>query len=463
MRSSYETVILGAGPAGSGSLVWAAQHGLLGSWLDDGVAVVERRRPGGSLGDYRLTADSMGQSFLEALEGPCCEPLLDEVRADPVTAELERFRDRLPSLELVDRFQRRLGAAFTAEFTRRPDSRLFTGTTALAIQLEPSGSVGVVVADQHGRRDTIRAGSAVLALGGRQNTEWAGVELVAGVRLSQWRSKILTSHQLLSHGGVEQAERLLGDPARAPRVVIVGGAHSAFSSVWMLLERVCRSGFDSASVRVLYRSTPRVAYGSREEAHADSYRFTESDVCQATGRVHRLGGLRGDGREVWRRMHGKPGTTVDRRAVAEPIENLSVDELTRTLDMADLIVPALGYRLATLPVFDQDFAPVALAGTGPAVGPDAQLLGADGSPIPGLFGVGLGSGFEPPGAMAGEESFTGQQNSLWLYQHGLGELIYHATRERAAALRLDFAARKAAREREFHSVAAPVGAAEAQK
>jgi hypothetical protein len=62
------------------------------------------------------------------------------------------------------------------------------------------------------------------------------------------------------------------------------------------------------------------------------------------------------------------------------------------------------------------------------------LLAADGAPIPAVFGVGLGNGFVPRGAMVGEASFAGQQNSLWLYQNGLGEMIYRGARNCAAAV-----------------------------
>ena len=33
--------------------------------------------------------------------------------------------------------------------------------------------------------------------------------------------------------------------------------------------------------------------------------------------------------------------------------------------------------------------------------------------------------------MSGEAAFSGEQNSLWLYQNGLGELIYTGTRRLA--------------------------------
>ncbi len=428
----YETVILGGGPAGTGSLVWAARHGRLGAWLDCGVAVVEQTAAlGGSLGGYPLNADSRGTSFLECLDGPDCHPLLAEVRADPGTRELERYRDSQPTLALVDRFERRLGAAILKEFARHPNSRAFTGTTALAIQRKPDHSVAVLATTPDGERTIIRAASAVVALGGRPNTSWAGAELAPGLDLGQWRGKVVSSHRLLTVGGADEVARRLSRTDRAPQVVIVGGAHSAFSAAWMLLKRIPALRFGPSGVHILHRTEPRPTYTSRDAARADAYEFSESDVCQATGRVHRLGGLQGDGREVWRSIHGKPGTARDDRAITLPIGSLARADLIGLLDDADLIVPALGYRLATPPIFDDQRLPVPLATDGPAVGPDARLLADDGTSIPDVFGVGLGSGFTPWGAMEGEASFSGQQNSLWLYQNGLGEMIYTGARQLA--------------------------------
>ena len=44
-----------------------------------------------------------------------------------------------------------------------------------------------------------------------------------------------------------------------------------------------------------------------EAAIEDGYPFTDDDICPSTKRVHRLGGIRNDGREVWRRLSGRPG------------------------------------------------------------------------------------------------------------------------------------------------------------
>ncbi|WIM85734.1 FAD-dependent oxidoreductase [Candidatus Mycobacterium wuenschmannii] len=430
-RPTFETVILGGGPAGTGSLVWAAQNSQLGAWLNRGVAVVERSASGSSLGQYALNADSPGRSFLECLDGSECEPPLLEVRRDPVTREMEGWRTGHPPLELVDRFERRVHAAISAEIDRHPASRVYADSTARALYLQPDGSVVVVISTADGERETIHAASAVMALGGQPNTSWGAVEQATGADFERWRHKIISSHQLLKHGAAEQVGQLLVSKDRPVRAVIVGGSHSAFSSAWMLLDRMPDVRFDTRGVQILHRSEPRVTYYSRAEAEADSYRFAETDVCQATGRVHRLGGLQGDGRQMWRRIHGKDGMAPDNRAVLRPMADLPRAELVDLLEGADLIVSAFGYRLATVPVFDKDGYPLPLAKTGPSVGSDARLLDADGRAIPGLFGVGLGSGFTPWGGMSGEASFTGQQNSLWLYQHGLGELIHNGSHQHA--------------------------------
>lgn len=425
----YETVIVGGGPAGTGSLLWAARHGRLGAWLDSGVALLERSDClGGSLGEHPLNADSRGTSFLECLDGPDCAPFLAELKADPVTRELEHFRTGHPTLELVSRFEQRLGAALLTEFDRHPNSRAFTGTSARAILLQRDGSVAVCAAGLDGQRVVVRAASAVLAIGGRPRVSWSSVELVPGVSLGQWRDKIVSSHRLLTHGGAEEVARRLARVDRSPRVVVIGGSHSAFSAAWLLLEGIPELRFGARGLQILHRTEPRPSYPSRAAAHVDFHEFSESDVCPATGRVHRFAGLQGDGREVWRRIHRKPGTEPDERVVSRSIDGMSRSDLIRLLQGADVIVPALGYRLATLPVYDPQGRRVPLAQTGPAVRQDARLLAADGTPVPGLFGVGLGSGFMPWGAMGGERSFTGQQNSLWLYQNDIAKMIYTATR-----------------------------------
>jgi hypothetical protein len=434
---SFETAIIGGGAAGTGPLLWAARNGLLAEWLDTGLALIEQRRKlGGSVGRYAINADTLGGTFLEALEGPACEPWLSMLGGDPVVQELMRWRTGLPPLQLAGRFLERIGAALSREFNTHLASLLLTSVRGTAVRLLNDGTLAVETAEGSGRRPSIRAATAVLALGGRQNTHWSSIELAPGIHLGRWQGKIIPSDTLLTRDGAHHAGDWLTYWGKSrPRAVILGGAHSAFAAASMLMRVLPHLGWGKASLRILYRTEPRVFFPSREAAAAVNYPFTEDDVCPATGRVFRLSGLRGEGRELFCRIRGIGSVERETRATAECLRSLTREQLIYALDTADLIVAALGYRLAMPPVFDSSGRMVALAKTGPAVDHEARLLTASGQPLPNVFGIGLGSNFRPWGAMAGEPSFRGQQNSAWLYQHGLGEMIYAGVRRYAHQLR----------------------------
>jgi hypothetical protein len=44
----------------------------------------------------------------------------------------------------------------------------------------------------------------------------------------------------------------------------------------------------------------------------------------------------------------------------------------------------------------------------------------------GALGIGLAAGFIPSGALGGEPSFRGQTNGIWLWQNGVGAMIFAA-------------------------------------
>jgi hypothetical protein len=428
----FETVILGAGPAGTGPLVWAARHGLLAEWLSAGLALVERTRSiTGTVGQYGLNADTLADTFLECLDGPCCEPALAALRSHPVTRKLATWRGRLPPLPLVGQFFETVGGVLSEAVARHPRSLFLPVCTGQAIRLEADGTVTALI-EHDGQQRTLRAASAVMALGGEQDQSWPDITLLPGLALDRWDCKLVPSDVLLTQGGTLEVQAMLARSRREPLAVIIGGSHSAFSSAWRLLNHLPDVAFGPGGVRMLYRASPKIFYPSREAATAEGYVFREEDVCPATGRVFRLSGLRGDGRDVCRRMEGLGGMERERRVVATPIRDMNHDELARLLDAADVIIPALGYRLTTIPVFDAAGRSIPLARVGPSVDANARLLTDTGEALENVFGIGLGSDFKPWGAMAGEASFHGQQNSLWLYQNGLGQSIYHGVRRYAA-------------------------------
>lgn len=429
------TLVLGAGPGGTGPLVWAAQNGRLDHWLDAGVALVDRETAaGGTLGRYAINSDSRGSVYLECLDAPLGRSPLTPLRDDPATVALEPFRFGFPPLPVVHRYLHRLGAVIQEKIASAPASSFEGGETVCALHLQANGSVAAILCGAGGRRRRIEARTAILALGGHQNIgAWSTSEIVPGFRLSDCApDRIVPSDALLTEEGLRRASALL-ERAATRRVVILGGSHSAFSVAWVLTERLRETLFGRGDIVMLMRREPPIFYESLEQARADGYPATQDDVCPRTQRVNRFGGLRGDGREMWRRMTGRPGATPESRVAIMPMRGSggSSASLRRLLDEAALIVPAFGYRATTVPVFDPHGRRLALRAEqgGTLVDAGARVLLADGTALPNLFGVGLGTGYVPAPSMGGEASFRGQANSLWLYQNDIGATIYRGIQQ----------------------------------
>jgi hypothetical protein len=141
-----------------------------------------------------------------------------------------------------------------------------------------------------------------------------------------------------------------------------------------------------------------------------------------------MGGLRGFGREMWRQIALRPTATPEPRVVTMDMQGLTAGELNAMIAEAALVVPSFGYRSAMLPVFDADGDRLTLNAElgGVAVGESSRLLLSDGTSLPNLFGIGLGTGYKLPPSMGGEPNFDGQANSLWLYHNDIGAIIYRA-------------------------------------
>jgi len=339
-----------------------------------------------------------------------------------------------PPLHLVGAYLRRVGKVLEEAIAEAPESEFVTRADVRALHLRHGGTVAAEVITSEGDVLFTEAQCAVMALGGRQNLNtYLRAPVLRDVRLADADlGKIIASDALLTVGGLKRAVGLLSK-ARAPRVVVLGGAHSAFSVLWVLTNLIPEVPFGPGDITLLYRRPARILYWTRDDARADGYAFTERDVCPRTQRVNRLGGLRGDGRETWRRLTGRPGTDPERRVTMVSLADtqMSPSQLRRLLDDAALIVPAFGYQASTIPVFDPEGRQLFLKADrgGPAVGRDARLLLADGGQIANIFGIGLGADYRPWGHMGGEPSFEGQTNGLWLYQNDIGAVVHRGVRE----------------------------------
>jgi hypothetical protein len=411
---------------------------LLEQWLDQGIALVERGdRLGGSLGRYGINSDSLGGSYLECLEAEGWPEPLHHLRSDAVTLEMEGYRTAYPPLPLVDRYMGRIGLGLASMLEHHPSSALHLHTTARSVHLRDDGMVAVAVSGEDDRPRALIARSAIVALGGRQH--WQDDAGMPGLQFADCRMRrALSSNELLTHAGLVEANEVIAGAA-GRKIIILGGSHSAYAVAWALLQLPAAATLGEGQIVILQRRAPRVFYPDRAAAAADSYDVDPGDVCHRTQRVNRMGGLRGHGRDIWRRIARRPGVTAETRISVLALQDFSGAGLRAAIEEAALVVPCLGYRSATLPIYDASGRRLALkADHGDAVDGDCRLLLADGTPLPNVFGIGLGSGFRPTQDMGCEPNFSGQANSLWLYQNDIGAVIYRTiqamSEQRSAAV-----------------------------
>ena len=430
----YETVIVGAGPGGTGPLIWAAQHGHLPDWLSSGVALIDQAPSiGGSLHRYTIGSDSPGRSYLECFDHPAFVDLFGALYREDTTKRLYEHYETLPPLPLVGAFLQRQGVHLERLIAKFPASRFFPGSRAQRLRLQGDGRIAVGLGGGHPAGE-ITGAAAIMALGGRQVTE---TRLCGRLDLCQLvrDGHLYGSDEILAGDGLDRALARVG---ALRSVVVLGASHSAFSVAWRVLE-AAGDTLAPGAVNVLYRTEPRIFYPTREAADDDLYPFVEDDICPATQRVNRLSGLRGDGRELWRRIHAKPGTEPEHRVVCRQLDqdDLADARLVEQLRRADLVVTTFGYRSRTLPIVDAAGRELACAPdpTNASVDQEGRLWLEGGRTIPNLFGIGLGTGYRPSGRMGGEPSLRLQQNSLWLYQNDVGEVVCRAARRAAAAHR----------------------------
>jgi hypothetical protein len=342
---------------------------------------------------------------------------------------MARYRDSFPPLVLVDRYMRRIGVALAGMLAER--SALHLCTEARAVHLRCDGAVDVEITGPDGHESTLAARSAVVALGGRQR--WMHGELKPGVTLANSQMRhVMPSDRALSSAGLKEADQILAEAGRRP-ILILGGSHSAYSVAGAFLGLPGAERLAKGQIVILQRREPRIFYPDRQAALDDLYDVAPGDICPRTQRVNRMGGLRGFGREMWRQLALRPGTTPEPRVVVADMQRLGTGDLIAMLARAALVVPCFGYRSTTLPVFDTDGERLTLNADlgGDAVGEQSRLLLGDGTSVPNLFGIGLGTGYKLPPSMGGEPNFDGQANSLWLYHNDIGAIIYRAIHDLA--------------------------------
>ena len=357
-------VIAGIGPAGMALLATADATGALDRWRERGLCVVDPAGDGsGQLGDYAVRSDTTGRVFAEVSRAVLATPTPEE-------AELLNACDGDAPVPLATAANL-LRAAARPTLDAVAPARLIGTVTGLRPQLD---GVDVTIATSGGTR-SVRTRRVAVAVGGRP---WISPD-VAGLRADAVHSDLVIRRRVTGTG----------------RVVVIGGSHSAFSAVRVLLEH---GRVDS--VTVVHRAPVRVTYDDPAAAEADGCRFGPDDVDPLTGRVFRFGGLRTDSADLYRAIRDGAEPRV-RLAPWPPDPGL--------IDSADLVVAATGYT--------ERVSELLPTRSGPCAFDHAGVLHSGGRAVPGVFGIGLGAGRRRDAATGGEESFTATIDGVWFYRN----------------------------------------------
>ena len=423
-----QLLIVGGGPAGTALLTAAAKRGQLGDLARAGLVVVERGETigDGRIGQFAITSDSTAQTFLSAVDGSP-HPEIAALADHPAARAVAAHRDALGvPLVTIGSFLRATGEAMSG-IVRQAGGRILTGHTALRTERRSDGLWTVRLkrmADGH-EFDQI-ARNVVIATGGHQPLDRLAAQQVAGGSLTQLaHGRLLQSDEVLATGGFDRVADLVAS-RRAPRIAVIGGSTSALTTVALLLKGQPAMALGAGAITLLHRRPLRPFYPSAAAAAAEGFTdFGPDDICPASGFVYRLAGFRLEARDLVLRMLRIDGRVPDPRVALHRIEG-DADATARTIIReADLVIAALGYRPVSLPVHREDGTSMPLAGTtgGTMVDGHCRVRGADGSTVPGLYGLGLAAGFVPWGTLGGEASFSGQANGLWLWQNDVGSMI----------------------------------------
>lgn len=434
-RAVDAVLIIGGGPAGTALLTAASKRGRLADLARAGLTIVERDTAigAGRLGRYAITSDSTAQTFLTAVAGNP-HPEIAALEDHPAARTVARYKDALgvPLVEagpLIRVTGERLGAIVSAN-----GGTVLTGHEVLwARQSDGLWQVRLRCLSDGSERTRL-ARNLVVATGGHQPIERLAVQQVAGASLvAQAGDRLIQSDEVLAVGGFEKVADLLST-ARAPRIAVIGGSTSALTTVALLLKGRPALPLGAGAITLLHRRPLRPFYPSAEAARAEGFTdFDEEDICPVSGFVYRLAGFRLEARDLVLRMLEIDGREPDPRVALHRITG--DDAVAReTIARADLVIAALGYRPRALPLERADGTPLPLAAQEgrPMVDRHCRLLGQDGQPVPGAYGIGLAAGFVPWGALGGEASFSGQANGLWLWQNDVGMMIVDQLLEQPA-------------------------------
>ncbi|ERO61508.1 hypothetical protein [Pseudomonas piscis] len=394
---NYDVILCGAGPANISLLPELIRNEQAGRCL-----ILEKNHVvgAGEIGQYRITANSLGGVFLEKFQDQ--EDRLSRFLKDtPQWRYLHENQDRAVELSQVGAFLEQIAAFVMADKALRQRFVFSTDSCVQAIRQLPEGgylvsySLDGVLMQAQCRKVICNLGGQPQQRGPRHaSCNINSDEFIKGLHDRQFRTSAPDS------------------------VAILGSSHSAVSCLIRLVEQLDYRG----PITLLAKRDFKLFFDCAENARAQGYHFTDADVCNASGRINRYSGLRYDSFEFARKVQRGQ---IDNLQVVD-ISTRSPEQVDALINSSAVLLNSTGYSARAVELLDADSRPIQLQQDAHGLLTNARLnpMAVDGRALEDFHTFGLGSGIKTGGDSGGEESFSGRIDGVWVYQHVVPGLIF---------------------------------------
>jgi len=435
-------VVGGAGPAGMGLIFNALKSGALPDLTRDGLIIVDASaQPGtGRLAEYQITANSVGDVFLDCLRDPALQDVFEPLQGSAAYWRIRNEAFVAPPLSEVGELLAEASKLVLDFIVQRYDVKLWSSTTIT--EVISYADEYVVWVEREGRSQAIRCRNLVLNLGGHQDPQHL-LNSLADQGLSLPASTCIESADtLLRMSAAQLREYFASTLATGGRFTVVGGSHSAFSMLENLAKALQCAGLEELTL--VHRSQIRLFYESTEQAVASGYVFDPvNDVCPVSGRVNRSGGLRYAALEVGRNILDHGRTCADGVRV-HLLQTLNGPEqqyelASQALAESSVVVQCTGYqpRLPELKYADGSSIKLREVKGGLDSDPAGCPLDSIGQRLHGLYLFGLGSGLGIDPRLGSEPSFDGRIYGVWQFHNDASRGAIESMTERLKTPRVD--------------------------
>jgi hypothetical protein len=431
LETSCGCVVGGAGVAGMGFLFNALKSGSLADLATNGLIVIDSSEtPGtGMLGQYRITANSVGDVFIDCLRDPALRDVFEPLEYSPAYWRIRGQAQSAPPLADVGILMAEASRLVLEHIARRYGVKIWHSTTITEVICgEDEYCVRV---ETEGCARLIRCQTLVLNLGGRQDPQHLIRSLAEQKLPLSPAVNIQSSDRLLRMNGVQLREVFAPALACDGRITVVGGSHSAFSMLENLADALEFAGL--RELTLIHRSQIRLFYESAEEAVAAGYAFDPvRDVCPISGRINRSGGLRYRALDIGREAlkSGRVGKTGVRVQLLQTDGGKpgDFDKARAALADSSVVVQCTGYQPRLPALRNSDGSALVLRETKGGLDSDTSGCPVErgGRRLHGLYLFGLGAGLGVDPLLGSEPSFDGRIYGVWQFHHDASRAVIEA-------------------------------------